>query len=164
MNTEIKKRPRFSWVDWLLVALLLLVFFGSGFYFYTKLQAGKNQAVRVVYKVLVPNVEWDMSEDVIAQGMRVTSENGTAILGEILAVESRPHREAIVQKNKLIMAEVPNRKDLYILIEGVGEALANEGLRIHDIRIAAGGFYNLRLGAYFAANCQIISVEKGDVD
>ena len=106
----------------------------------------------------------ELYEDRFSPGMLVASENGTAVLGEILEVEARPHREAILQKSKLVMADVPKRKDLYILIEGIGEDSANEGVRIHDIRIAAGGFYNLRLGAYFAANAEIVWVQKGETE
>jgi hypothetical protein len=158
LNREVESKKGFSWVDWLLMALILLATLAVVFYFYMRLQAENDRSVRVVYRVLVSNAEEGFGEQ-LAHGMTVTSENGTATLGEILEVEILPHREAVAQNNKLVMAEVPNRKDLYILIEGNGEDRSNEGIRIQDIRISAGSFYNLRLGAYFATNAQILSVQ-----
>lgn len=158
MNLEVESKKGFSWVDWLLMALILLATLAVVFYFYLRLEAENDRSVRVVYRVLVSNAEEAFGEQ-LARGMTVTSENGTATLGEILEAEILPHREVVVKNNKLVMTEVPNRKDLYVLIEGIGEDRANEGIRIQDIRISAGSFYNLRLGAYFAINAQIVSVQ-----
>ena len=35
----------------------------------------------------------------------------------------------------------------------------SDGLRVHDLRIAAGGSGNFRFGGWFAAGTEIISVE-----
>ena len=49
--------------------------------------------------------------------------------------------------------------DLEITVKMSGHQREGQGIRVKDIRIAAGGKGNFRFGSYFASGVEILSVE-----
>ncbi len=166
MNMRTAGKPRLSWVDWLLIGLVLLGILAGLFAFRNRFQKSKEANVTLVYRVYIPNLEDPFAKnamETIKEGTTVSSQNGTAVLGQVISVEAKPHKEAVLRNTKMVMVDVPGRIDLYILVRGEGQDCGREGLRICDIRIAAGGSYSLRFDAFYAAYAKVLSVETTEV-
>ena len=168
MEIKEEKRAGFSWVDWLLLGLLIAALSLGGFYLYSRVKGAAKQSIVVEYELLISNIETPTDADPtvpILVGTRVCSENGTTDLGEVRSVSVRPHLSAVLYDDgSLAMEEVEGRADLLVIVRAYGEDHANEGLRVNDIRIAAGSFYTVRIGQYLAVGAELLWVETEEAE
>ncbi len=147
-----------KWIVGGLIAALCItvaVFFGV----WTKQE--KTEEITVTYRLLLENLDttYMAPESLMAVGDQVTNHNGTAVLGEVQAISFLPHQTVTVQQETLVMAPVPNRIDCYVTVISQGSYRPGDGIRICDIRIAAGGNYGVHVGALFVPSASLIHVE-----
>jgi len=171
MKTERKRkkgavRLRLSWVDWVLLLLALSVFCLAGYLILQRRDAALPTET-VQYTLCVSGVRKQFLDEpgweaLFPVGMAVTSANATADLGRIIAVEKRPTRVCSVLNAKLIWADALDREDLFITVKGRGVCKSGDGIRLSDIRIAAGERGSFRIGNYYAEQATVISVIRGD--
>jgi hypothetical protein len=64
-----------------------------------------------------------------------------------------------LEDGRIVLAEDVTRADLEIRVSMSGFALEGEGIRVQDLRIAAGGSGSFRLGSRFLSGVEILSVE-----
>ena len=163
MEIKEEKAIGFSWVDWLLVGLLTAALSLGGVFLYRRVNGTAKQSVLVEYELLIANVEESLYTEAtlpIVGGARVYSENGTTYLGEVASVSIRPHLAAVLYNDEMRMEEVAGRVDLLLTVCAYGEDRGNEGIRVNDIRIAAGSFCTLRIGQALAPRAEILWVKK----
>jgi len=55
---------------------------------------------------------------------------------------------------------VPDKIILEVTVEGIGRVKGGDGVRISDVRIAAGSVGSFRLGGYYAARACVTYVES----
>ena len=91
-------------------------------------------------------------------GTSVSNANGSADLGTVVAVESHPHRILTIKDKQVIMTERNGYFDLYITVHGKASRREGEGLRMGDIRIAAGSVGDYFVGSFWAGNAKTASV------
>lgn len=161
---EKSRKYHMARVDWLLLFLALFLACSAGAYFFRQRRAARpTQAVR--YTIWVPNANTGTAqmngtwEDLIPVGAKVTSQNGTATLGRVEKIEVRPSVVASVFEGELVWIESPDTVDLRIDVVGEGVANYGDGIRIQDVRIAAGGTGSFRIGKYYAQKVTVIFVE-----
>ena len=163
---ERTKRLTPTWVDWLILLLIAaLMFFGLRYIKRRRSQAAPTVTVSYVLCLSAVDTAYvgdgNGFEELISVGSKVTSANGTAPLGEVSQVWTEQHTVPAVQKGKVVFVEVPNRVDLYVKVRGNAVAKTGDGLRISDIRIAAGGVGDYRIGGFTANAATVVSVTKG---
>ena len=158
---ERKERRRgFVWIDWVILVALLL---GGALVGY-RIRASRAAATPsqpIVYTLLISTEERDF-EDLIPIGASVTSANGTARLGKVLAISTRPSRAATVRDGRVVFVALPDRVELLVTVRADAVVREGDGLRVGDIRIAVGSAGDFRLGGYLAEGAQILSVRKGE--
>lgn len=157
MNGE--KKRGFVWVDWLILFAVLLGGGVAAWRVRHSVRAAKpSQAI--VYRLAFSadgDLEWDRF---MSDGATVASANGTAVLGEIAGVEKRPLRTAVVRDGRVVFVEVPDRVQLVVTVRAAAVAREGDGLRVGDIRIAADGVGDFRVGGYLAEGARILSVQR----
>lgn len=159
---EEKRRP--VWVDWLILALILLVILTAAHYVMQRRRA-VVPTVSVSYTVLLSGVDVSFVSDgdwteLIPIGSAVTSQNGTAHLGNVTSVSQRTHLQATVRDGGVVFAEMPALADLTVTVRAEATEKEGDGLRVSDIRIAAGETGDFRLGSFLASGAKVISVER----
>lgn len=159
-----ERRPRLVWIDW---ALLLLL--GAATLFGVRFLIGRRDAaeptVEILYTLclsdrdaaLAENGEWSA---LIPYGTTVTNATGTVTMGSVSAVTVRTHRTVAVQDGAVVTVEVPDRVDLLVTVRAGATRRTGDGLRVSDIRIAAGGTGDFRIGEVYADNARVIAVER----
>lgn len=159
------KRRGLSFVDWVLLFAVFSILFAIGAYvFYQKTKAQPTQSIR--YTICVsgaPTVVAEVNgswEHLIPMGASVTTQNGTAELGRVVSLSFRPSVVAGVADGELIWIEAVDTVDLLIDVEGEGVARYGDGLRIQDVRIAAGDTGSFRIGGYYAPRASIVFAES----
>lgn len=164
MGTEMKEARRsFSAADalWMLLiaALTVLVLVGV-----LSVSRGGAQTCEIVYVLRIRDVDPTLvaegTEQLIPVGAEVYNENGTACLGHVEAVTVREDKRVTVKDGALVFAPKENGVVLEIAVRGVGRAREGEGVRILDVRIAAGGVGGFRLGSYYAARAAVTYVAR----
>ena len=160
-----KQKPErrcLNWLDWILLGLALAGLLAAGWYFWRRRTAA-DRGVEVYCIMRVPSVERSLLQsnggELIAAGSVVRSENGTAVLGSVRAVAVKEHMTAALRENTVEWQADPAFADLEVLVKMNAVVQPGNGLRVQDLRIAAGGRGNFRFGNYFAAGTEIISVE-----
>ena len=149
----------FVWVDWLIVVALLLG--GGAVAWRIRHSMRSSEATQPIVYTLEFTVDADFSwEPILPIGGAVTSANGTARLGEIVSVEKRPMRTAVVRDGRIFFAELPDRTRLLVTVRADAVAREGDGLRVGDIRIAADGLGDFRVGGYLAEGARVLSVQK----
>ena len=152
---------RFTWVDWTLLSLALLLLCGilGGMLW---LRPRKSEKSQILYTVFLPGVraQWlGDGEPALRIGLPVTSENGTAPLGTVIGITSAPGTVTHYLNGSVWEEERPGSLDLLVEVQGEGNVIPGEGIRICDIRIAAGGEHVLRVGSYYFPKAIILKVE-----
>ncbi len=160
MNTKRRFRGADLFVPVLLVGLAAF----AGF-----LAFGREAAptVRVRYTLCVSDCTLLPGErsawESVDAGDAVRSENGTAMLGRVVSLRVRPHKAAVVRDGSFAVVTVPARFDVYVTVEGDGTRPAGRGLRISDIRIAAGSIGNFQIGGRYAEGATVVFAEGREV-
>ncbi len=166
MRTEEGRvRHGFSAADafWILAVAVVLVL---AFIFLLPAKGEKEDTCRVRYVLRVHGVDSallaESSEELIRAGATVRTENGTAVLGHVEAVTVSSQKQATVRDGVLIFTEVPDKLVIEVAVSGEGVAREGQGLRISDVRMAAGSVGTFRLGSYYATHASVIFVERID--
>ena len=163
MRNEKKHRGRLGGVDWLLILLALGGVLLGILFLYGRRHAS-TPTLTVEYTVLVAASEnlledsYSGWEDLIPIGARVTSSNGTAHMGQVVAVESRSRLVLTIQKETPIFVEHPSDKEVLIRIRANAIATERDCLRVQDIRVGVGMHGDYRIGRFFAGNAQIVAL------
>ena len=150
-----------NWLDWSLLALAVLSVV-CGFFLVRWLSGDAvGQEVSVVYTVTVPEIDTQLYEggDLFSVGERVTSQNGTAPLGEIVELKTKPHRRMLVRGGKIEITEEEGVVDYVVTVRSTGHRRDGDGVRIGDIRVAAGMHLTIRIGGFYAQNGMVSTVQ-----
>ncbi len=157
---DARRRGRLNWLDWLLLACFLLAIAGGLLLWSAWRRGGDGDVGSVRYVVAISDCDW-MD---LAVGSSVRSRNGTAMLGRVTEIRAEPHRMLAVKDGALEEVAVDGRYDLFLTVEADGIREARDGIRVSDIRIAAGIHTELRVGARLALGAEIVSVEWRETD
>lgn len=159
MNSERKKN--LSGVDWGIILIVFFCLIAGGVFLYRS-YVGKQDNVSILYRLCMSDLSGEESEILkkhLTVGSSVRSENGTAPLGTVTAVEILEHREAVLLEETVQTVTIPNRFDVYLTVEANASYRMGNGYRASDIRIAAGGTGSFRIGDYYAESAKIYSVK-----
>ena len=166
-----KETPTRGWlhpIDWLLLSVLV----GGillGVYLVGERRSASEPTVEILYTVCLRAVDTEQAGDgdihsLITNGASVTNETGTIALGSVTNVTVRPHKTAVVRDGEVVMAELPDRVDLFVSVRAWATEKIGDGLRVNDIRIAAGRTGDFRLGSFYAGGAEIVAVERRGVE
>ncbi len=167
MSDNARKRHRrgLIWVDWALLALLFGAL-GIGIWYWNEHRSAAEPTVEIEYVLRISGVNEQFSAEnggwarLIPSGAEVTTANATATLGRVVEVVRRDHREASLRGRDIVFTARDDLCDLEITVVGIGVARNGDGIRIHDIRIAAGSTGDFRVGSFYAPNSAIVSVKR----
>ena len=158
-----KEKHRPTWVDGVLILLVLAVAFLGARFLYRRYRAA-SPTVDVQYLLRITGVETDIAdaaggwEMMIPIGASVTSSNGTAELGSVVGIEVTPHTVAVAEDGKVVFADHPLRRDILITVRAAATLTEGDGIRVRDIRVAAGETWDVRVGGYYATGVEILWV------
>ena len=167
MHDQNKEKRRLTWVDWMLILLsLALICFGA--WFLLRRYRAATPTVEIRYLICVKGVDVDDGtgawERLIPIGARITSSNGTAELGRVTAIALQPHLVASAKNGKVVFLDHPQKTDLLITVNARATDGGADGIRVRDIRVAAGEVWDLRVGDYYATGADLVWVStEGDV-
>ena len=158
-----KSEARFVWADRLILLVLITGSLLLAFLYYNRKQAALP-TVEISYTLCLSAVSESFAEAngnftaLIPSGAVVTNDNNTTVLGKVLFVETVPHTVAVAGEDSVLFVEMPTQVDLYITVQASATEREGDGLRVSDIRIAAGDKGNFRVGSFYAVGAQIVSV------
>ena len=116
----------------------------------------------LTYTVQLSNVDvraYGEDSTILREGDRVRSQNGTVVLGTVTSLERRPHRETVVENGTLSTVELPTRADFLITVTASASRRSGDGIRVGDIRIAAGSEMTIRVGDFLASSVVVTRVD-----
>lgn len=163
-----KHRKKWTWFDWLLIGLAIFFLVGGYCFFRVRVVGNNGMQGTVTYTVLLADIEDERFFNADGQmpfaiGDTVKSQNGTAELGAITEISRRVHRMATVKNGRLVWIDSNGRYDYYVTVKSRASHAVGDGIRIEDIRVAAGLRMTLRLGGFLGTGAQVVSVEWEDV-
>lgn len=165
LNKRKPARRRLNWVDWILLGLAFFALLTAGRYFWRRRTAANREA-EVYCLMRVPSVDGSLLQsnggELIPEGSVVRSENGSTALGSVCTVAVKAHMTATLQDGEVVWQTDPAFADLEILVKMHAVVQPENGLRVQDLRIAAGGRGNFCFGNFFAAGAEMISVEVAE--
>ena len=65
-----------------------------------------------------------------------------------------------MRDGRVVFTEVPDRVQLVVTVKANAVVRDGDGLRVGDIRIAADGMGDFRIGGYLAEGARVLSVQK----
>lgn len=157
-----EEKRGFVWIDWLIICALLI----GGALVAVRVRHSVRSATAtqpILYTLAFSagsELAWETWEMRIPVGAAVTTANGTALLGEVVSLEQRPIKTALVRDGRVVFTEMPDRVQLVVTVRANAVAHAGDGLRVGDIRIAADGVGDFRLGGYLTEGSRILSVRR----
>ena len=159
------RKYRLARVDWILLLLAVFLVFSAGAYLAR--QRRTVQATRKIhYTICISGVNTKFGEangtweTLLPNGARVTSGNGTATLGRVKGIAVHPSVVASVEEGEFVWIEASDAVDLFVEIVGDGVVKYGDGIRMQDVRIAAGSTGDFRIGGYYAQKATVIFVES----
>ncbi len=162
-ESETKNRLLLSKLDWFLILLTAFAVVSGGVFLYQKKQA-VVPTVEIQYALLISDLAvredgkqlWEYFEEHSA----VYNQNGTAKLGNVLSVDVREHYAPILSEGRVVLAPRSGRVDVIVSVKALAHIREGDGLRVEDIRIAAGGMGDFRIGECQVQGVQILSVKE----
>ena len=149
---------RFTVVDLALLVLLCLILLGGGgIVLGRRLQQPPQKTV--TYTLLVRGLESDVEASGISVGDAVYSENGSTRMGQVSAVSVRAHLQPVWDGERVVIEASDERYDLFVTVEALGQRTQTMGVRVSDIRVAAGGVGAFCVGRVYLSHAEILSVE-----
>ena len=151
-------RKRLNWFDYFLIAALLLLLLGAvgvGFLFGARSEGDTGQ---LTYTVVLSGVEFNDPTPLFAIGDSVKNENGTFVLGKIVGIEKDAHRVPGVRGGRVVFVDASDRTDCYVTVASDAIRRSGDGIRVGDVRMAAGERMNLRFGSFLHYGAQIVHV------
>lgn len=149
---------RFTVVDLALLILLFLILLGGGGILLGRYLQQPPQT-RVTYTLLARGLEGDVPASAISVGDAVYSENGSAPMGQVRALSVRAHPQPVWDGERVVIEESDDRFDLFVTVEALGQRTQTMGVRVSDIRLAAGGVGAFCVGSVYLFRAEILSVE-----
>ena len=151
------------WIDWiLLVVLAVILFLGVGYLFERRQSASPVSLAEYVIRLSAQDQSYANEnggwEALISSGRSVSNANGTADMGRVVSLSVRPHLTPTVKDQTVTTVEMDGYVDLYITVQGMAIRREGDGLRISDIRIAAGEAGDFLIGPFYAGNATVVSV------
>ena len=154
-----KEQRRFVWVDWLILLALLLG--GVAVAWRIRHSVRTAEATQPIVYTLAFSAESELPwESLMTVGATLTTAHGTATLGEIASVEERPLQAPLVRDGRVVFAKIPDRVQLVVTVKANAVVRDGDGIRVGDIRIAADGVGDFRIGSYLAEGARVLSVQK----
>ena len=157
------QRSKLSKVD---VGILLITTFfviAGGFWIH-RMVFTKADLQPIVYTLRIDALPTEYGQDIwkghLIAGADVWSENGTASMGSVIAVEERPHWKDVVQDGTIQPVSVPHCADLLVTVRAYASALEGDGFRVSEIRLLAGGTGSFRIGGYLVKRATVLSVKQ----
>ena len=135
--------------DFLLLFLALVLFFGAlGYHLYAKKEQTEAMEVICVFRISqMERDDWEQyGKDWIFRGAPLRSENGTVVLGYVEEIAEKPCLRAMVRDGEAIWEAHPFLKDLEITVRMQASLKEGDGVRVGDLRMAAGGRGCFRFG------------------
>ena len=156
------RRVRFRWADGIALLLAIALFLGAlGFHWYSN--RAPVEQTELVCLLLISGMEqrdWETYGDQWMQsGSPLRSSNGTVVLGTLETVTEREHLQALVRDGVPAWEAHPFFVDLEIEVRMSASYEIGDGLRVGDLRIAAGGRGDFYFGNLLAA-AQILEVRE----
>ena len=156
-----RKSGDFRVWDWLVIILAMLLFFvAAGYYFYTKYLPDAQE--KITCTLLIRGEEraaWEGEGEKIFVGDSLRCQNGTVEMGRIEAVEKKPHLYAAIGEEGASWEEHPYLIDVEVLVSMYVRSKDGDGLRVGDLRVAAGSTGEFRFGRYLA-RAEIVEVRR----
>ena len=155
---------RFQWIDWVLLFLMVVAVISGGLYVWNRRSAAiPNEEIR--YTLCISGAEnrflgadgWEIQFPI---GSRVTTANAAATLGRVIDVDTRPTLVATVSKGKIIWIESDISDDVFLTVDAKAKIREGDGIRVSDIRIAAGEKGDYRIGTVYVSGATVISVAR----
>ena len=159
-ENERKRRARLTWFDVLLIAAVVLGLAAGilGVRHIGRTSVGEDGYV--VYTVMLNAIERESAEMLDrTEGQMVKNGNGTQKMGTVTAVRHVSHQTPSVGNGRVEFVESDVYEDCYVSISSPARERGIDGIRVGDIRIAAGELMSLHLGAFAHVGAQIVSVE-----
>ena len=157
-----EESKRLHAADWILIVLVLAALVLPGIYVVWH-RNGVGETVELRCLVCVRAVEDSLLElhegGLIRKGALVMNGNGTAVLGVVESVEIREHGKPVLRDDVPVWETVSGVSDLEITVRMTGVRREGDGVRVKDLRMAAGGSGSFRFGGYYAEKAEILSVE-----
>ena len=145
--------------DWTLLTVALLSLLLAAGYLLLRRERERSET-RISVVMRVAGIErGELADEDALVGASVRSENGSSVLGRIESVGIKPHVRPVLRNGSIAFEEDETRADLEITVNMSGHAIEGEGIRVQDLRIAAGGKGSFRVGAVFLSDVEILSVE-----
>ena len=161
VNEDERKRLRWSAVDVLLVLLALLAAVSAGVYLRYRARAAEGET-EILCVMRISGESRTLVEahggNLIAVGDLVRNGNGTAVMGRVEAVRETEHLCAVLEDGTPTWRADEALVDLELTVLMRGQHREGDGIRVKDLRIAAGGRGGFRIGNYYSV-AEILSVE-----
>ena len=152
---------RFNWLD---RALLILLALGIALGFFAVRYMRSRTVVAeglVTYRVLISDIPLALYGDeipLIQIGDLVRSQNGTTGLGVVSEIEQRTHRTTVAVDGALMLLEKEGYVDYLVTVTAEATEQDGEGIRVGDIRIAAGSKMTVWIGDFLASSAGVAEV------
>jgi hypothetical protein len=145
------------------VLAFLLFLVALAFYLYSKHAPTEEEKITCVLRISEVDREmWETEgERLIRVGDSLRCQNGTVVMGTVETVSVIPHRYAAVRGEEPSWEDHPYLVDLEVTVEMRARSKEGDGLRVGDLRIAAGSTGEYRFGNYLArAELLEVKIEK----
>lgn len=161
-RTKKQKEGRFCWLDWVIVILLVAGVLGGFFavrYLFAQTDGADGEILYTVRIAAIDPARYPSKESLFEVGSSVRSQNGTLYLGEVQSVRWQVNRSAYAEDGEIHIAESPDLYDCYVTVKSAASKREGDGIRVSDVRVAAGMTLTLRIGDTYAENVQVIDLE-----
>ena len=147
--------------DWLAVGAAFLLFLGAaGFYFYTKRPPAKEESITCVLRISgAEGAVWEDDAVPVRAGELLRCQNGTVVMGEIEEITVKPHLYATVLEENPSWEVHPYLVDVEVSVRMQVREEAGDGLRVGDLRVAAGSTGEYRFGRYLS-RAEMVEVRR----
>lgn len=165
MTEEGRSRGTFSALDalWILIGATVLVVL---LLCLLPVRGRGAESVEVRYVLRVrdadPAIFGTDPTGLIPYGAAVYNENGTAMLGRVESIAVLPQTRMAVVGGRVRPLEETDAVILEIGIVSDAVVRKGDGVRIEDVRIAAGSVGGFRLGGYYTARAAVTLVELSE--
>ena len=157
---DVKRRFVFSWLDWMILVIVVLIGAGVGLFLYQgRTDVPEPLTMTYVLAVTLPQDATASGAAPFAVGARVSNERGSQSMGIVVAVHGRPVLQPSVRDGTLVFIERDDRREWLVSVRAATEMDRDGMLRVGDVRIAAGLSGDFRIGDRMASGARIVWVK-----
>lgn len=152
-------RKRLNLLDWILIVLLVAAVAGGSVWF-VRSRNSRTDPVGVICLVRISPVEEALLNGggFPAAGDPVRLPGTEEEIGTVLAVSVAPRMEITAENGVLRLTDSPGRYTAEVTVR-----VRTDGAhRVGNIRMAAGGKADLIFGGFYAAGCEILTLEEAE--